>query len=32
MRAKIDMQRDLARLLLDHAVQSERVLAELSGG
>jgi hypothetical protein len=32
MRAKIDMQRDFARLLLDHAVQSERVLAELSGG
>lgn len=32
MRAKINMQRDFARLLLDHAAQSERVLAEISRG
>ncbi len=30
MRTKIDLQRDFARLLLEHATESERVLAAMS--
>ena len=32
MRTKIAMQRDFARLLLEHAAESERALAAISGG
>jgi hypothetical protein len=32
MRTKVAMQRDFARLLLEHAAESERALAALTGG